>query len=139
MQSKQANSNLFRNPTQRLIFTGLRISVTGVFPDSSGGVTEYRLTIAMNVVRSLLPKACLLYARNADAHTLPRIRIHWIHGSHLLYGHSQHLAGRKRQKNWITSIRQMFLLPVMILFSSGLSVWYSQVMNRQVRHRSTLY
>ena len=62
-----------------------------------------------------------------------RMMIHWIHGSHRHYGHSQHLAGRIRQKNWITSIRQMFLLPVMILFSSGLSVWYSQVMNRQAK------
>ena len=46
-------------------------------------------------------------ARNVDAHTLHRMKIHWIHGSVLRCGHSQHLDGRIRQKIWITSIRQM--------------------------------
>ena len=46
---------------------------------------------------------------------------------------------RKRQKNWIISIRQMFLLPVMILFSSGLSVWYSLLWSRLIRFRSIMY
>ncbi len=38
------------------------------------------------------------YARNADAHILHRMKIHWIHGSVLHCGHSLHLDGQRRQK-----------------------------------------
>ena len=38
-----------------------------------------------------------------------RIPIHLIHGFHQHSGHSQHLAGLKRQKNLIISILQMYL------------------------------
>ena len=42
-------------------------SVTGVFPDSSGGDTGSRLITARTAARSLLPKICRRNARNAAA------------------------------------------------------------------------
>ena len=75
----------------------------------------------------------------ADAHIFIRMRIHWIPGSVLHYGHSPHLAGRRKHRNWNISIRQMYLLQDMTLSSSGLSVWYSLLWSRLIRFRSIMY
>ena len=100
--------SLFRHVLTRLTCTGWRISVTGVFPVSSGGDTESRLITAMSAVRWLLQEKCLRSARNADAHICTRMRTLWIPGSVPHCGHSPRLDGRIRHRSLSTSIRQMF-------------------------------
>ena len=56
--------------------------MTGVFPVSFGGDTEYRRTTATNAAMWLLQRVCLKNALSVAAHTLHRTRIHLIHGSH---------------------------------------------------------
>ena len=92
----------------RLTCTGWRTSVTGVFPVSSGGDTESRLTTVMTAARLTVAK------RNAGdmpemrmARTFIRMRIRWIPGSPLHCGRSPHSAGRIRHRNWSISIRPM--------------------------------
>ena len=50
-----------------------------------------------------------VHVLSVEALMLNRIPIHLIHGFHQHSGHSQHLAGLKRQKNLIISILQMYL------------------------------
>ena len=94
-------------PQTRSICTGWRTSVTGVFPDSSGGDTVSRHITVTSAAKWSLQKKCRRSARNADAHTLNRMKTHWIPGSLPHCGRSPHLAGRIRPKILITSIRPM--------------------------------
>ena len=57
------------------------------------------------VVASEAPKN----AHIVVVHILNRMRIRWIHGSVLRFGHSQHLAGRMRRRILTTSIQRMYL------------------------------
>ena len=85
------------------------ISVTGVFPVSSGGDTGFRLITVMSAERLSLPRKCtesLPEVRHAP--TLHRIRIPWIPGSPLHCGRSQPWAGRSRPKTSNISIRPMY-------------------------------
>ena len=84
---------------KRHICTGWRTSVTGVFPDSSGGDIVSRHITVTSAAKWSLQKKCRRSARNADAHIFIRMRIHWIPGSVLHYGHSPHLAGRTKHRN----------------------------------------
>ena len=59
--------NLFRQALEKHIFTGWKISVTGVFPVSCGGDTEFRLITVMSAARLLLPVRCPRSVRNAAA------------------------------------------------------------------------
>ena len=91
----------------RHIFIGQRTSVTGVFPDSYGGDTEFQHIIVMNVEKLSQQEKHRKYVLSVDASISHRMKIHWIHGSVLHCGLSQHSDGQRRQKNQITSILQI--------------------------------
>ena len=87
-----------RSALTRRICTGWRTSATGVFPDSSGGDTGFRLTTATTAARPLWHGRCRRSVRSAAVRILHRMRIRWIPGSALHCGRSPRLAGRTRHR-----------------------------------------
>ena len=115
------------------------ISVTGVFPGSSGGDTGYRLITVMSAVRSLLTARCLRNVRSADVFICIRMKMFLIHGSAQLSGRSLHWDGRTKHRNSTISILTQSWSQDTTSCSSGSSGWFSQVCTQWERSRSNMY
>src|SRR5690606_27041948 len=92
-------SDLFLSALKKLIFTGWKISVTGVFPVSFGGDTGFRPGIIKKRVRSMWT-----ISRRQTLKTGSKTPLFSIHGSVLHYGRFQRWAGLIRMHMIIKDI-----------------------------------
>src|SRR5688572_13871091 len=86
---KRTKLTLFQSALKKPTCTGWKISVTGVFQDSFGGVTEFQLGITNKQARYLLDTKHLQISKIGS-----RIKTYWILGSVLHYGRFQRWAGQ---------------------------------------------
>ncbi len=94
MEISSSFQNVWRKPTS----TGRIISVTGVFQTVMVGTqnsTYYCDECGEVVVARETPEVC---PESVDASISHRMKIHWIHGSVLHCGLSQHSDGQKTKE-----------------------------------------